>query len=507
MPFELTPNPEPIEPPIQESPNNPVWIPIEPFPITPATSAADSAPKTATNVAKSAESAVPSQNAQGNADSAIKVLPSVTLTSETPPLSSSRLIASAAKSIRDATYKDSHFDTGTDEEKINTVLNNLTKSQRSQLETYYEGQFDIPLIDELRSELSGVDLQRSENLLQRKDNQSNAGAHLTEDLAELNHWISGRSRHVIAGGIRERLAGMSAKDIENMDKQLGSGLSARDLINKQTKFDATTKEVLGIYLKGNDKITSRDIHRLADIAIETRNEKVFGDVMKFLPPSTREHFLDGKDFKGLLLRHDRPSRELSAIEDYLKYGQLGAPRLVRDCSGYNDDEAGIERALNTMSDEERKMYVVGKQFGESGKETESWTQYKSLTYYENLQKALKGAGNTVELLKWDDLASIKGGTLVAKLCEGDSRGILERIEKMSPQDWQVLKNDPGNRYKIERVINQRMFKGDSERAMSLVDQKKQAPSYEESLRVGKRSAKDTLISGMQVLFFMDDHKT
>ncbi|MBX9667737.1 MAG: hypothetical protein K2X93_08975, partial [Candidatus Obscuribacterales bacterium] len=384
-------------------------------------------------------------------DSSSSVLPPLQL-----EMSKAADIYESAWAIRQATGRGTAFVLGTDENKIYNVLQNLTETQRADLRQVYKMEYGISLEAELKREMSGRDLEKANNLLNRKDGTTDNAGFVRELVTELNHYVQGRSRDSIAEALRQKLVTMSSGDIDNMnqDYQKRYGKTAFDTVMSQSRLSPGNKEALKILFKGSDKTGDSDMAKLAKIAMGKGDLEMFAEAMSHTSPSGREAFAKksgdlkslntafnssfmsmaekaAKIFKGPageLIDRSSGDQAVSHALDYMKYGKLSAQTQVIESSGWIDDnEKSIETALNTMSGEERHLYTTGSQLAERKGTKPTQQEQEAIDYYKGLRSAFARVGNKNEIAKWDDLARVKGGShekkTVADLLS-ENRGVL-----------------------------------------------------------------------------------
>lgn len=442
-------------------------------------------------------------------------------------------VLASAKAIRAATYRDAWVYSGTDEETIFKVLSSMTEDERLSLRTVYQDKYKISLVSELKRELSGSQLDKSLNLLNKKDGIADNAGFVHELVTELNQTVVGRSRSAIGRTLREKLSSMSSKEVETMDRDYESryGISAKDALLKQGRLDTETKEAFRVYFKGADKTTDVDALNLARTALKSHDLTMFREAMVLASADARKQFskeIDGNrglrdafvyDYwqlavdvpigivEGAWSLADRPQsvQNFMYATDYLKYGKLSAITQVKDASGIVDDnESSIESALLNMSDEERELFRNGKSLAQFGLKTDDSVDSKRAgAYYDDLVSAMEGAGNPSEVRRWIDMAANKGGTMIGDLVKhrgmlynAGAGKVISDIENMSKSDWNALKKNPNEfsrdmREMLKTLISQK----DVERAMDTVSEKIRAATYEDSLKAGQRTLEKRLKDG------------
>ncbi len=435
-------------------------------------------------------------------------------------------IVGAANAIRTATKKDNWVDLGTDEKAINSVLKNLSEDERSKLKELYEKRFGTSLESEFKSELSGVDLEKSLNLLERKDSQADDVGFFRE-LAKDRESFFGKTDNARNKAVRDKLASMSAKDIEAADKESVSRYKCSfSVLLHQVKLDDHTKSTLSVYLKGSDHRSEADVLALTDVALEARNLDMLREAMRGAPEDLRRAFMEPVGIKRLYdafstvgdVVYDDPnlvssykfkaqprslvfSTQFNNAIDIIENGGFSTGRIVElNSTLIGDNEKAIETALFQMNDEERKSYAEGKRLSRSSDPAiRSSAETGSLNVYERLNGALRGAGNATEMLMWEDQIEFKGGSLITELgrhngffMDSPMDDVLATIENVKEEDWNRLKNDANYRKRVEAVLRTYLSSNESERATDLIDTLVAPSEYKAARESGRRSVLDVI---------------
>ncbi len=439
-------------------------------------------------------------------------------------------IVGAAASIRNATYKDSLVDTGTDEDTINTTLKDLSQAQRARLVDFYPKQYGVNLTTELESEMSGSQLDHTLNLLFREDNRANDAGFIHELLVENQEWL-GRSRQAIAKGVRDKLSSMSSEQIESAKSDYGHlyNVGLGTAIVKQGRFDKHTNAAIEIYLKGADKRTSDDVLKLASIAIQAKSLEMFEEAMRGSSDEARKEFFDhggeeklkeafGGKWRNLLQyltiglvplaplslmpQGNVSNAELNKAKDVAENGKLSASTLVdASTTWFGDNEKAIEQTIGQMSDEDRNRYLRGRDLLDN-KSTDfkpSADEQKAIRFYDGLHKALQTGGNATEMLMWEDQIAHKGGTLVTQLGrhnhffqDSAMDDVLKTIENVNKDDWERLAKDEKYHTQVVDVLKTFLSTSELKRATDLIDRVKGFDNFAEKQDNGRRSIVDSI---------------
>lgn len=402
---------------------------------------------------------------------------------------------------------------GTDKKAIEEQLKGKTKKELQDIDEAYRARTGISLKDELRDELSGSDLTRALNLA---DGHNDDAARINVALEEHKEWgLGARSNNNIEKDLRDTISTLNSKQVEELDRtyQERYGKSLKDVLKDDPNLPKETKEALGIYLKGTDKMTPADTLAVAQIGLDSKNTDIFQEAFRGASPEARAQFLsEGGEDKvkkafGSVSYDDTTGEttysrnsEVDHAMDYVRQGKLDASTKIADNSSWmGDNEEAIEQALGQMTQAERQSYAAGKKLAEAGEGTTlSDSDKASLEYYNKVHGAMENAGNEREVAKWEDIINHgKDGSLVTKLAahggmfDDSMDDVLTTIENMPKEDWQRLKTDPEFRKQIEQTLAIDLSNSEMAQAREVLDKKMQAETYEES-KTQQRSVIDSV---------------
>ncbi len=173
----------------------------------------------------------------------------------------------------------------------------------------------------------------------------------------------------------------------------------------------------------------------------------------------------GAGHSGFSRQTDNTRRAL----DLAKTGTVSAATEIRDNTGLvKTNKQGIENAINSMSEDDRRQYEVGKALAakqpipaelHADKMTDA-QKHEATTFYNKTHEALKGAGNASQLTKWEDEIAKPSGTIVSKLADhagsvyNDGKSdIMKSVEGMSKSDWDDAKKHPERRDQVKEELN------------------------------------------------------
>ncbi|HNA74875.1 MAG TPA: LysM peptidoglycan-binding domain-containing protein, partial [Candidatus Obscuribacter sp.] len=230
---------------------------------------------------------------------------------------------------------------GTDKKAIEEQLKGKSKEELQAIDEAYKKRTGISLKDELRDELSGSDLTRALNLA---DGHNDDAARINVALEEHKEWgLGARSNSNIEKDLRDTISTLNSKQVEELDRtyQERYGKSLKDVLKDDPNLPKETKEALGIYLKGTDKMTPADTLAVAQIGLDSKNTDIFQEAFRGASPEARAQFLsDGGEDKvkkafGSASYDDTTGEttysrnsEVDRAMDYVKQGKLDASTKI-----------------------------------------------------------------------------------------------------------------------------------------------------------------------------------
>ncbi|HIA53382.1 MAG TPA: hypothetical protein EYN91_15060 [Candidatus Melainabacteria bacterium] len=415
-----------------------------------------------------------------------------------------------AEAIRKATGNDNWVARWADRDAINKILEGKTEAERKAIDRLYKDKYGKGLEEEMRGFQTGSDLEKFLNILHRKDNnaENTAARRIHEDLVENRNWIQGRSSSQIEKDVRDLLSTRSADQIAKVDAEYRKtyGVSLQDAILKDDKLSQATKDMVAIYLKGNDKRTDTDTAKLIDIALQEEDKDLFAESMRDASPAARKAFLDNggeqkvKDAFG----HWYSNSDVTHAMDYAREGKLSASTQIKDNTGIAfDNEKGVELAINRMTDRERKMYVDGKALsaGNTIAGMDEQQQKQARDYYKAVHDALKETANATEMVQYEDMIANKGGgSLVASLARhrgtfynSSIEDITNDVRNMTQAQFDDAKRNPAQRAALDQMLTS-LNKDEEERkqVLAVYDKMVAAPDFAKAQEAGKVSVSEEI---------------
>lgn len=424
-------------------------------------------------------------------------------------------MAKAAEAINKACNEGALFGAGTDKEAIFAILKDKTKAEREEIDKAFEKKYGHSLETEFRDELSGADLDKALNLLNRKNGDAGDAGRIHTALIERDQVVAGRSDENCEKDIRDTLATMNSKEIEQLDKTYKDsyGTGVREALRQDENLSEATKAVVEVYLKGTDQRTDADTGRLADTAVKAHNIEMFAEAFRSSTPEARKAFLDNGGERKMQEAFGKPDTEngrivyestpaLEHAREIVAKGEVGlASKISDNLSWAGDNEKAIELELSKLSSDERHSYVVGRELAQ-GKDVDGVTEkqkQQALEFYKTTHDAIEKAGNPTEVARWEDLILHGEETLVGKLAshrgtvfDDSTHDVLSTIENMSENDWNLYKESPEFRQEVDQVLKTYLNEGELERCNKILDKKEAASTFGNAQEYGRRSVFEVL---------------
>jgi len=413
-----------------------------------------------------------------------------------------------AEAIRKATGNDNWVARWADRDAINKILEGKSEGERRAIDKLYREKYGKGLEEEMRGFQSGSDLEKFLNILHRKDNnaENTAARRLHEDLVENRNWIQGRSSNQIEKDVRDLLSTRNADQISKMDAEYRStyGVSLSDAIMKDDNLSQSTKDMVSIYIKGNDRRTDADTAKLIDIALKAENTELFAESMRDASPAARSAFLanGGEEKVKEAFGHWYSNSDVTHAMDYAREGKLSAATQIKDNTGFAfDNEKGVELAINRMTDRERKMYVDGKQLAEGRPVAGLDEQGRKAAsdYYKMVHDSLKEMANETEMIQYEDMIANKGGgSLVASLARhrgtiynSSIEDITNDVRNMTQAQFESAKRDPAQRAALDQMLSSLNKDADERKqVLAVYDKMIAATDFTKAQEAGKVSVSE-----------------
>jgi hypothetical protein len=396
--------------------------------------------------------------------------------------------AGRQKAARQAVRQQFLFDASS----FSELMGNKTLAERQEIDRAFSRKFGARGLEDLaRKHLSGMALEQVLNSLNRKD-----GDIALQRSAEIASFLKAGDRSwAHEKNLRDIFFSSSRQDILKMDEAFrqsreksatvqvnSAGVDSPggliEAIGQSKKISPVTKEAVKILKNGCYSRSIDDTIKLADLALTHKNFELFAETMSqstkearsaFLAANGEEKILDAFGKQSFWTGQQQNSSETDRALELAKNGhdlpagQVKANTTHALITSFTTNPAGVELALAGMSESERQMYRLGKELsiqpGKPAAELSPTQQAESLNYYKELHAALSEAGNSTQLVKWENQITVKGGSLVSSLAA--HRGLLFNdspddiradIASMSRKQWQDEKAHPERRDEMKDML-------------------------------------------------------
>ncbi len=388
---------------------------------------------------------------------------------------------------------------GPDTSTVRRTLEKLDENERKVVSAYYEELTGKPLTDAIKDKFSGSTELELVNAVEYGSKDEVALMRLNIDKGDDKK-------------VRTELRNMSKADIDEIDRtyQQRYGKSLREALMESDDLSGPTKKSLDIYLKGADKRTEQDWKDLLDIALTANDKKpsdgliyaapfenrgsmeMFQEIAssKSIPQEFRDHWLEngGKDKLEAAFLIDGYGHAV----DYMKGGGLSLFTKINDNSGtINDDEDGVDKACDEVTDRERALYKRGLEIQRNWEEqhkddeqviiarylnkdigpdtdTLTGTDKEAYQFFRKANSELWDvADDKSEFNSYADRIAYKGGPGQA----------VKDIENMSRETWDTLKADPAKQAEYLKSFDH-LSDGYRKRCNDLFAKKMQQESFE-----------------------------
>lgn len=364
---------------------------------------------------------------------------------------------------------------GTDEDAIFNVLKGKSPEQRKALKEAYKQKYGKDLEGEIKSEMSGGDLDKARALLDsgklgEADKLRQAMAGGGTDEGAIIRSLEGKTPDEIKN-IKNEYKQRYGKDLsEDLKSELsGTDLKKTELLMKgepqadMNITDPKARETDLIKRKGEfiaDRV-STDMEAVRTGGSEEKRSLL--DSLYGKSPEERKAYKEAyKNKTGRELEDDLKKNLSGSDRDiamsYLKNGkESDAEKLHRAMEGLGTDEKSIFRTLEGKSEDERKAIIK---------------EYKD-NYGVDLMEDLKGDLSGSDMAKAKNLLDkgkldTSGKLDVAMSGAGtDEKGIFEALEKATPEEREKLRKDPAL---IDRLDGE-LSGEDKARAMAILNSK------------------------------------
>jgi hypothetical protein len=456
-----------------------------------------------------------------------------------PPTLDAATLEKTAQDLHDALNKKEWFGlkNAPDKDKINSLLEPLSQTDRAALAQVYHKDFDEKgppdtLMNALKDKLGGdgsVDFRKAEAVMNRQDGRTNDAGALMVAITDAQ-----QDKEKGNAEIRAVFETLNSKQIGQMsqDFQNKYGKSYQDALKGAQLTDAT-QAALPILEKGVDLKDANDVKSLANIAVDKQDPHLLAEALRGDSPAAtqaRKDLQNDQTFKNKLadafpsdasvnLQENGmdpkslpfESRTDQVAQDYLNEGNISLATIASQNTGkwIFDNKDNLALAAKNATDKERQDFSLGREIADGTKTNDGTPASKeAVDYYDKIHAAFKAGGNDREVSTWEDSLINGRSTIVTDLANTHSDGwgplgfgkgekpqdILSKAENLSQADYNLLKDPtkgPEFRKELQDSLNTYADPGDAKRVMSLIDQKVAAPDYASAEKI-HRSLEDTI---------------
>lgn len=497
-----------------------------------------------------------------------------------PPTLDRATLEKSAQELHEALTRTTLFGLrdATDKEKVFRILEPLSQADRRVLEQVYEEKFgDSNKAKQLATangDKSGIDrtsdFQSSalRNLIAEKFDGPQSVEHAkitavmnrtdgkTNDAGALMVAINQTREDPARGNvaIRTVFETLNEKQVQELEDNFKRDYGKTwQEATRELGSDITpqTLKSLDIFAKGVDKRTSQDVKDLAQIAVESKDARLFGEVMRGEAPSTvqaRQELLANKQFmKELTIAFPKSSHSSAGVanlyaradstgtinsargrrfkvgdlldpvaRDYLTEGRISLKTITTANTGkwLLDARDNINLAAKNASESERKQFTLGAQLTADNRTAQTAEEKAAKAFYDKIHEVfadrLSERETTVaeSLLKHgrENVLTEMAGTHSESWFGGHERqDLMTRAENLSEKDYNLLRDPVNGKIflrEIETSLSKYADEGERTRIMKMLEDKIKAPTYKDSQNV-HRSLIDTIADnkGTDFLWF------
>lgn len=448
-------------------------------------------------------------------------------------------VGSAVKELRQASgldTRDSEYPAAPDSARLTNTLANASEKDRKAIGEAYKKETGKDLAD-LAKDMTGSDKAKFLAALNRQDGniptQSSDRVNVT--LGEASEWriTSGRSQKEIEKDLRDtyrQLNGDQLKELNAHHKQT-YGITADERIAADRNISKETKEAIGIYSKGAEKIDDKEAKTLLDSAIKAKDINLLSEAARQASPEVRQSYLkDFGDFK-LFQNFANPGDSLRAV-DLLKNGRdtegAGIKAQTDKFAGLTTNDEAITGIVKGLNPEQKSDYLIGRHLqnpslalsAENKERLEKLSpeeRQKASYVYQEIKEPLAKAGSSAQFTKWEnDIAHPDNKFLQGfdkhrgYIYNAGAGEVRKDVENISPADLAYARQHPEQRQELQKTLSSILRNpADVKSIVESYDKivgNKDAKSHEESLRAGQRPVLEALDANKGILGIGSDPK-
>ncbi|MEQ8170856.1 MAG: hypothetical protein ABRQ38_18350, partial [Candidatus Eremiobacterota bacterium] len=346
---------------------------------------------------------------------------------------------------------------GTDEGAIIRSLEGKSPEEIANMKTEYKQRYGKDLTEDLKSELSGTDLKKTELLMKGEPqpdmNIKDPEARKADLVKRKGDFIADRvsidMEAVKTGGSEERrvlldsLYGKSPEERKAYQEAYKNKTGRELESDLRNNLQGTDRDIAMEYLKNGKESDAAKLHRAMD-GLGTDEKSIFRTLEGKTEDERKALVKEYKDKYGVDLMKDLEGdlsgSDMAKAKNLMDKGKIDtAGKLDIAMSGAGTDEKGIFEALEKASPEERAKMSKDKALLERlDGELSGEDKARAMA----LLNSKDGKLSTTDKL---DVAMAGGGT--------DEKGIYEALEKATPEERKAIMNDPKMMEKLKGELN------------------------------------------------------
>ncbi len=412
-----------------------------------------------------ATSATPSAAASTAASDSMRAeaLSSGNQTNDSQRSLSDQTIKQSADAVRDALGVDKYFGLGAvDKDKVIAIISTMNTADKQALEDAYDSKYGA----------DGTDLQQiiNERMTQKDffDIPHDYGADATLSVLQRSSpdpQFSQRIQNVLDrveaspqdGGAEKDLLSilsvMNSQDTKTLIGSFTNGGTDASFITNNASISEKTRAVAAVYLKGVDKVTDDDLVKLADMALDKKDNSLFNQLMARTSQAARDSY-SALSLVPARIKNQFYWADQDLSLDYLQTGHAGLTNLVKENTHWlHENKSAIVLAIDNATPEERQMYATGRKWEQEKVSPASAQDQAAVAFYKSLHDAFKSAAYDWEVQGWESrLINNSDSTLIETIAKTHHDGLLgsaigsgtntdqlfNTLNNMDAEDWSKL---------------------------------------------------------------------
>ncbi len=476
------------------------------------------------------------------------------LTISQAPAMSPEAVAKDAQLLNQALNKTSWggLSSSPDVAALERILDPKNAKNTAAVEAKYAELYGTKFRDDLRTHVGNdpVNYRTVESMLNRVDGRTNFGGNLEVALetTKLDPAKGNRLLRAAVGSLNSDQVSQMASDVQKSDGgkapmdlvpanatqqqrrelTLGQELAAsgRKPANAEEKAALNTyqkayidhvidetpgitdanRKVLATMTKGVDHRTPEDIKQMANVALESKDLKMFGDAVNGDTPAAiaARKQLSGDPSFTQKYNETFASGWTSATQkdvaaDLLSEGKVSLATIIKGDTnvllGLLDNPKNLDLAASNATAKERQDFTAGKDLALTGRAPANDQERAALAYYTKIDQAMTATGiDGKQRSILEDEIQHGGKTLISRLAELDrpstlgfiggghtTQDLMNGIENMSPADYNLLRNDKTYAADLLKSVGTYEKNEDVQRRIAqMINDKAAAPNFEAS---------------------------